>query len=101
MPKARTIVGHGIGRALDIVEESEIAKVTLVQTRDEKKVGRWTRCGSGAFAMPDDRRNVVAQTLGCALPAVHFLHQDVLMGDSAREFQIRVGDGTLGIACRD
>jgi hypothetical protein len=99
MPKARAIIGHGIGGALDIVEESKIAKVTLVQTQDAKKVGRWTRCGSGAFALPDNCRNVVAQTLGRVLPAVHFLHQDVLMGDSAREFQIRVGDGTLGIAC--
>jgi DUF438 domain-containing protein len=75
MPEVGAIDGHGIGGTLDIVQESKIVEVTLMQTRDAKKVGRRTGCCSGPFSMSDKGRNIVAQALSGALTAVHFWHR--------------------------
>jgi hypothetical protein len=80
MPEALAIFGHGIGGTLDIVEESKIVEVALMQTRDAKKVGGWLSHSSRTFAVPDNSRDVVAKASGGKLVAVHFLHHEVLMG---------------------
>jgi hypothetical protein len=57
--EARTVIRHGVGGALDVIQGSEITKMALVQAGEAEKIRR-RACGSGgAFAVSDHRRDVV------------------------------------------
>jgi hypothetical protein len=75
--------------------------MALMEAQKTKKVRRWTGGSAGVFAVPDDRRDVVAKACGGTLTAVDFLDQDVLVGNGSRDFKVGIGDGALGIARGD
>jgi hypothetical protein len=75
--------------------------MALMKARKMEKVRRWTGGGGEAFAVLDDRRDVVAKACGGTLAAFDFLDQDVLVGNGSREFKMGIGDGAPGIARGD
>jgi hypothetical protein len=59
VPEAQTVICHGIGRALDVIQGSKILEMALVQAREAEKI-RHRACGSGgAFAVLDHCQDVV------------------------------------------
>jgi hypothetical protein len=90
--KARCIVCHTIGRAVDVVINREVAVVALVHAIHSEEVGSGCIRGNGPFDTAHEGGIVVVQQGdGCMLKG-DVLCEDVLVSDDPGQFQVGVSD---------
>jgi hypothetical protein len=79
----------------------EIAIVALVECLQAKEVCRHAGGGSRTLLLPSQSGCVVRERVDCLLPAVHVMHEDIVLCDGACELEIRVGDQARGVTAAD
>lgn len=92
MPQATGIVGHGVDGARDVICASNVTVGALVEGIEAQQVGAGGGRRGGALGGPRDGRLVVAGQPNGAFVDGAMLGEDVRMGDSGGEFQIRDGE---------
>jgi hypothetical protein len=98
MPHTRCIVGHRVERAGKVIMEGYVTMESLVQGEHAKEVRRWLGSGGGTFACPEQRCEIVGLLAAKrALTEVKALGGDFMVDDTARQFEVGVGDGTFVI----
>lgn len=93
MPSARTDVSHEISPARDVVALSQMSTATGVKHLEPKQMCCRPNGGGGSLALPV--HGWIFVQWGVA--DVHVLCQDIMVCDSASQFQVTVCDWTLWI----
>jgi len=91
VPETGAVVSHDIDGTRDVVQLRVEPVVPLVETAEGKKMGSRTSGGCGALVAPGDCRDVVIEDGKGAVCTLQLGDQDVLMGNGASQFQVRVG----------
>jgi hypothetical protein len=97
VPQAGAVVSHHIDRTGHVVMLGDIAVEALVQGLETQEVCSRTCPGVGAFALPGDCRDVVVHIVDGVLPDVSSMGQDIVLGNSACQFEVTVGNCTKGV----
>ena len=94
-------VGQCVGRARNVEPLRNVSMGPLVLAGGAEQVGRRARSGDGASGTPGNSRGIVAESGYGELPEVVVLGQRGNVSHSGDEFQVRVGDGALGVLVTD
>jgi hypothetical protein len=98
MPEAGRVVGHRIQNARDMGDLRQVAVVAPVEGKQTQKVRRRAIGRDRGAPDPGNSRRVVTKGCQGKLAAVGDVCQDILVTQNSREFEVRIGDGPIGVA---
>ena len=101
MKVTRESICDGVGGAREVVIARHVAVVALVNTKQAEKMGRHLPGGGAAFALPEEGVEVVGFTDDGTLSDVETLGDGFQVQEGTRQFEIRVGDGTVWVGGSD
>jgi hypothetical protein len=97
IPKAGSIIGHGVDGAGDMGEKGAIAMMALVEGLDAEEPSGGFGGGSGTFALPVDGGGVVRSGVNGAFTKIKGIDQHILVSNGGGKFEVGVGDRASGV----
>jgi hypothetical protein len=79
----------------------KIAIVALMKCLEAEQVSWGAGGGGGSLGLPGEGRGIVGERVDGTLTTVGVVDQDVVLGNSARQLQIGVGDSAGGVGRAD
>jgi hypothetical protein len=101
VPQARAVISHAVGLPRDVIITPDIAVVPLVKGLESKEVSSRACGGGAALGLPGQGGSVVSQGVDCAFPEVPAGDGNIVACNGARQFQVRIGEGAIGVVPGD